>query len=262
MLQTIAGGALVVLAGLSLVLGFLWLVRRRWSPARLRSNNDVASAYANVIGTTYAVILAFMLSGVWVNYNDAIANTEQEADALIDLYRLAGGVAVHHGQQVRDLAHVYVRVMLDVEWPAMTRGSMAQEGRVAHDRLWRAVLAIHPGTPAEQAVFSQMLSDLSNVTRHRALREFQVRLGLPAILWCVLVSGWVITVGVFSFFGVEEWRLHVIKSCALTLLISIILVAIGEVDQPFQGRVHVEPVAFRLAHATIDRLRAAEGDRR
>ena len=41
--------------------------------------------------------------------------------------------------------------------------------------------------------------------------------------------------------------LHVIQVGAFTLLISLVLVAIADINRPFQGSVHVSDNAFRRA---------------
>jgi hypothetical protein len=254
MLQTIAGGAAVILGSLVFVVGLLWMVRRQWPPTRLKATNEVVSAYGSAIGTTYAVILAFMLSGVWMNYDAAQANAEQEANAVVQVFRLAEGLPEPHRHQVKTLAHAYARAVLDTEWPKMQSGRIGLSGRQLHDQLWRCVLAIQPHGSAREALLAQMMESLSELRRHRAQRELDVRQGLPPILWGVLAICGIITIGIFSLFGVEDFRLHALKSGALTLVVVVLLVAIADIDRPFQGYVRVTPESFQLALATMDRL--------
>lgn len=56
---------LIVVACVGAAVAFLLLITRT-SPAHARKeSNDFTGAVVAVIGTTYAVLLAFMLSGVW-----------------------------------------------------------------------------------------------------------------------------------------------------------------------------------------------------
>ena len=69
---------------------FLFLVTPHLHRAlRARSPTTFTGAVVAVIGTTYAVILAFTLSGVWTMFQPAQANEEQEANALVNVYRIA-----------------------------------------------------------------------------------------------------------------------------------------------------------------------------
>jgi hypothetical protein len=93
------------------------------------------------------------------------------------------------------------------------------------------------------------------MTEHRRMRMLQSRKRLPGILWAVLIVGGIVTVGASCFFGVDSLRLHAINTAALTLLVSFMLIAIADIDRPFQGAVHVSPDGFKLALETLKRLR-------
>jgi hypothetical protein len=48
-------------------------------------------------------------------------------------------------------------------------------------------------------------------------------------------------------FGASNGALHIIQVSAFTLLIALVLVAIADINRPFQGSVHVSDYAFRRA---------------
>jgi hypothetical protein len=47
--------------------------------------------------------------------------------------------------------------------------------------------------------------------------------------------------------------LHFVLIISLSLLVSLALVAIGDIDRPFQGSVHVTATAFQQAEDTMMR---------
>lgn len=55
-------------------------------------------------------------------------------------------------------------------------------------------------------------------------------------------------------FGIDSLILHAIQVIALSLLVGLALVAIADIDRPFQGTVHVSPDGFEFARATFDGL--------
>jgi hypothetical protein len=61
----------------------------------------------------------------------------------------------------------------------------------------------------------------------------------------------VITTLSSCLFGTENFKLHCVQVISLTLLLSLALVAIGDIDRPFQGAVRVMPVGFERARATF-----------
>src|SRR5271165_2134047 len=67
-------------------LGFWWLIRRVWPPERRRDHNEITGWQISVLGTTYAVIIGFMLFAAWADFRAANKNAEAEASCLINLY--------------------------------------------------------------------------------------------------------------------------------------------------------------------------------
>jgi hypothetical protein len=70
---------LIIVACVSAATLFLLLVTRTSTAPARRESNDFTGAVVAVIGTTYAVILAFTLSGVWSIAQQAQANEESLA---------------------------------------------------------------------------------------------------------------------------------------------------------------------------------------
>ena len=64
---------LIILAAIVASLGFWWLVRWIWAPERRRVHNEITGWQLSVLGTTYAVIIGFMLFAVWSDFGAAEA---------------------------------------------------------------------------------------------------------------------------------------------------------------------------------------------
>jgi hypothetical protein len=50
---------------------------------------------------------------------------------------------------------------------------------------------------------------------------------------------------------VPNFRFHLVQVVMLTFLISLVLVAIANIDRPYQGLVKVEPEGFNFANRTL-----------
>lgn len=237
--------AVVTCIFLTLVL--LFLLRRRWTPSKLREANDATVFYITVSGTIYAVIVAFMLTNVWEAFAEVRINAESEANALVSVSRLAGGIPDPLRARIQELTRTYAGVMVSEEWPAMGRGGVSERGTECVEQMWQTVMQIQPATPSEQVVYNRLLSELTQMTEHRNVRLIQSRNKVPGVLWAVLILGGVITVGISCLLGVESPRLHAMYIVALTCLVSLTLVAIAEIDHPFEGQVSVPPESFELA---------------
>ncbi len=68
----------------------------------------------------------------------------------------------------------------------------------------------------------------------------------------VLIAGGVITVSAACFFGVPNFRFHLLQVTVLSFLIALVLVAIADIDRPYQGDVKVSPDGFEFAIQTFN----------
>src|ERR1700757_2126848 len=98
---------------------FKMVVDRLWTREHRRTHNDLIGWQLSILGTTYAVIVGFMLYAVWNNFGLAEVNADTEANALINVYRLADGLPAAQRDQVKQTARQYAEVVLDKDWPAM-----------------------------------------------------------------------------------------------------------------------------------------------
>ena len=81
--------AMVTVAAIMLALLGLAVVRRSVPHDRLARHTDVAGYVYAVIGVIYAVILAQVVVAAWEEYRDARAIAAAEANAVLNLARLA-----------------------------------------------------------------------------------------------------------------------------------------------------------------------------
>lgn len=230
----------------------LAVLRHYWAPSTRLAHNDVVGPNVSVIGTTYAVLIAFMLSGVWTNLQGARLNAEQEANSLVNIFRFAHQLPPESRTQVQELVHSYCQAMISEEWPSMARQTESPTAHRITQQLWHALTSVQPHNASEQTVMDHSLSELTRMTEHRRIRLLQSRQQLPALLWAVLVVGGIVTVGSTCLFGVENFKLHVVQVFEISFLLSLMLVAIASINRPYQGDVHVTPEAFRYALETMD----------
>ena len=242
---------LIIVACVSAAVLFLFLITRSSTAPARRESNDFTGAVVAVIGTTYAVILAFTLSGVWSMAQQAQANEEQEANALVNVFRIATQLQDPNANQIQELCIRYADNTLDHEWAAMENEQMTSEGGDIINQLWMLTGQSQAQAKVDSIAAYQLMEELRGLTQFRRLRAMQSREHLPRILWAVLIAGGIITVGASCFFGVNNFGFHLTQVLVLTFLISLVLVAIADIDRPYQGLVKVEPTGFRFAIRTL-----------
>jgi hypothetical protein len=248
----VLSNVIIVVVSVSAAVVFLYVVKfTSAEPSRERSNAFTGAVVA-VIGTTYAVLLAFMLGGVWNMLREAQANAEQEATSVINIYRIAAQIKTDDAGQIQEVCLRYAQNVVDREFPALEqRGPLSKEGGQMINQLWKLLEQSKVRSETDSIALGQMMQELRSLTEHRRLRALQSREGLPAILWAVLIAGGAITVVASCLFGVSSFRFQLVEVLALSFLISLVLVAIADIDKPYQGPVRVDSAGFRYAIRTL-----------
>ncbi|HLH02299.1 MAG TPA: DUF4239 domain-containing protein [Bryobacteraceae bacterium] len=243
--------SLIVLASMLSATACLFAYRRYWLRNNRHQLNDIIGWQISFLATTYAVIVAFMLADVWNNYRAAQANSESEANALINLYRSSGALSRPQNGEIRSLAKQYATAMVNEEWPAMQIGSFSRAGFTIVHQLWTTLTRTEVHSASEQAILSRALSDLTNLTEHRRIRHLDSRSGMPAIFWVLLIAGGVLTVLYTCFFDIEDSKVHAAQVLGTTFMIALVLVTIADVDAPYGGAIRIQPTAFQQALQTM-----------
>jgi hypothetical protein len=241
----------IVIVGLACSLSFMAGVNYYWPAEKRRAHNDLIGWQLSVLGTTYAVIVGFMLYTVWINFGAADLNADAEANSLVNLYRLSDGLPEDQGAKLKSLARAYGDAVVDYEWREMAANTMPTETRGIVRQMWQVVTASKGASPAEVTAEDHALYELSALAGFRRIRIVQSASRLPVVLWFVLLIGGGVTVASTCMFGASNGVLHVIQVTAFALLISLVLVAIADINRPYQGSVHVGDLAFRRAQVEM-----------
>ncbi len=226
---------------------FMAALNRIWPREKRQVHNDLIGWQLNIIGTTYAVILGFMLYTVWTDFGAANLNVDLEASALRNVYRLAEGLPEQQGTQLQLQARAYAEAVIHQDWPEMDNDATPEESHLINQAMWKTLMSVKVATPSEIVAEDHAISELSALTEHRRTRLLQSKYRLPVIFWAVLLIGALLTITSASLFGSANPRLHALQVFFFTLLITLVLLAISDVNQPFRGWVHVSDYAFLRA---------------
>ena len=244
---------IVVILTVAASMLFRWGLNRLWPWERRHDHNDLIGWQLSILGTTYAVILGFMLYTVWTDFGAANLNADNEASALGNLYRLAEGLPEPQRGQMEVLARSYAGAVIDQDWPQMAADEMPEASNKVNQDMWRTLMSVKIASPVEIIAEDHAISELSALTEHRRIRLLQNAFRLPAVLWFVLIVGGVVTIASASMFGSANTALHALQVFAFSLLLALVLVAVADIARPFQGGVHVSDIAFRRAQQNMNK---------
>jgi Protein of unknown function (DUF4239) len=248
---TLTQNVLILILTMTGSMLFMAFLNRFWPREKRQIHNDLIGWQLNIIGTTYAVILGFMLYTVWTEFGNANLNVDLEASALRNIYRLAEGLPEQQRVRLQLQSRAYADAVINQDWPEMANNRTPEESHNINQDMWKTLMSVKLATPSEITAEDHALSELSSLTEHRRTRLLQSLYRLPTIFWGVLLIGGLLTITSTTMFGSANATLHSLQVFSFTLLITLVLLAIADVNLPFRGWVHVSNYAFIRAQENM-----------
>jgi hypothetical protein len=137
-------------------------------------------------------------------------------------------------------------VVVEEEWPLMEDGQSSPQAWALMDEIRQRIGEFETSTSTEQVLQDQGLSRVHDLADARRLRLLETHEDIPTILWVVLLSGGVITMGFTYLFGLDNTWAHSLMVGALAAVIALVLFTIYSLDNPFAGDVRLDPEALEL----------------
>jgi hypothetical protein len=234
---------LSVIVSSAIACGLLAFMRTRLMREQI-THNDVAGPILTLIGTVLAVMMSFMVVGVWQEYDAAAQTTQTEASAASDLHHVADAFPPGIRADIQNAVDKYITLVIHDEFPLMRHG---EESEAAHDAAYaiqRVIAQYKPRDPVQQLLQTRALDyagSLLDARRNRILSNHQ---GIPIVLWATMLALGAITVVFSYYFRVDRPRAQYLMVVALTAVIALTFALIAELDYPFRGDIAVDPYAF------------------
>ena len=244
-------GAVLLAVGIAAALSLQLLVHRVLPAALRREHTELGAAIFSVIGTTYAVLLAFMAMTAWEQYSAAERLARREADLVGSAYHASYGLPAPAGSALRAALVAYLARVVAVEWPAQVAGRAVAAAEPLLARLTRTTLEAAPSGLAQANAQSFLIGVLSEVGSARRDRRLATHGTIPDLVWVVLLSGGVVMVGMSFVLGAARLGLHMLMTVALVGSGALVLLLIVGLSSPFHGTVTISPIAYAETLAEI-----------
>jgi Protein of unknown function (DUF4239) len=231
-------------------LGGQRLVRRRVLP-RLKINAEDAVFSATMVQGVmvfYGLAVALISVNVFTTYSDVSKTISGEASSLNAVYRDVSSypepIRLELQKELRD----YTDQVIHGAWPLQRQGKVPTAG-IAHMSRFQAVLdKFEPATEGQKLLHGETLRAYNLLIHARRLRLDAVSIGLPAVMWAVIVVGAVICLVTAFFFKVEDGHFQEIQVTLLAAFIGLIIFMILSLDRPFRGDLGLKPDSYQLIY--------------
>ena len=248
-LQAVAvvGGCAIAGAAASVVCRRLWLVPSGLTLADFKNHNDLVGSFSTKVGVLYAVILAFVIFGVWGRASDVQQTINLETSALTNLYFDTNALPPATRDDARHAIRDYTSVVVGDEWTTMARGEPSPRAEAALEHLHQVYRQARSSSTDQATLLSSSSSLVNDITRLRTQRIMVSRGAVPDIFWVTLLVGGIATLAVSGPLFLPRAPHQVFISAAYGATIGAILFLILVLDHPFTSCLVISADGLRHA---------------
>jgi hypothetical protein len=244
------GFVTILLPGL--VLGFAlpllaWGVMRILPERFHPTGDDPVGTMVGGIILVFAFVLGLTVSEETSTLAAAKAAAATEANSVGELYWYAHALSEPEHSRLQVLLRTYATVVVAQEWPLLGQHKSSEQASAAVRAIREDILVFQPATPIEKAVYSNELTQVSNLfTARRARLDAATAGGVPLIL----IQGLMVLVGLILLAIPYSGLLKGLRRLLLYGVFGAFLIAalflILDLNNPFAGTVAVHPTSFNI----------------
>ncbi len=228
------------------------LVRAVFNTPHLELDMGLTSAVYGALGTIYAVLIAFVVSGVWQSFSDAGSAVSSEANALADVMFIVSHLPEEKHSKIQRLAKEYVESVID-RWDALASATMVNTPveeitRDTSSALLKAILDVRPEDSREELLYAQALRLTAIWLDARRDRLRSARGNTAKALWGLLIAGAFVLFAFHGMFVTHVWGVWAGLLLGFSLIVGLSFYLIFSLDSPFTGQLSTgfEPFVWIL----------------
>lgn len=231
----------VVVAACALVAGVVgrWLLRDEL--AALDTPTLTIRDFVLPLQALTVFVLAFVLVMASNSNGKAEEAVRQEAQVLDHMYKAADFAPVAPRQRLQADLVCYVRAVRSTEWPAMAHG----HGSAAPDAWSSDFHATFKSMDTKSASFGLLVAGDKARDQARQTRVAESTPTIPnAVYWLLLAALAVLVVTLGLCLPPANNVVVTVGLVVLTALLACVLLAIRDVERPFNGLIQIKPIAM------------------
>jgi len=234
-----------VSVSLGLVLLSVLVIRRIVPATREGYHAEVSAPMLGVVAALFGLLLAFVIVIAYQNFLGAQANVSREADSLASIVRDGAAFPEPGRANVRGAVGIYVRAVVNDEWPQMRMGHDSPLAWSALDGIFAAFLTVRPTTPEQTAFYDDAVTQLNATLTARRDRIESVSGGIPSVITALILFSAFVIIGYAVLVGSPNFWFHALGAAAIAVIVAVSLVVLGDLSYPFSGNVAITPGALR-----------------
>ena len=198
-----------------------------------------------VVAALFGLLLAFVIVIEYQNFGNAQDNVSTEADAFAAIVRDSDAFPTAASERVRSAVGIYVRAVVDDEWPRMRDGSDSPGASRALTGVFHALQATEPTSPSATAFYDDSVRQLNSALDARRGRIADASGGLSWLIAALVLVGSIVILSYTTLVGSKSFWFHAIGAGAIAIVVAFSLVVLVDLSLPFSGDLAVDPSPFK-----------------
>jgi hypothetical protein len=194
----------------------------------------------------FGLLLALVTIAAYDNFTVAREDVAGEASELGSLYRGVSGYPQPIRTKLQGDLVEYTKYVVETGWPLQRRGIVPTGGVPIVSKFQDTLNSFDPKTNGEIALHGATIFKFNDFVKARRERLHFVTVGLPAVMWEVLILGSLFTIALTWLLPVKGLRAHLFVSGASGLIVGLLLFVTASLDNPFRGNLSISPHAFEV----------------
>jgi hypothetical protein len=205
-----------------------------------------------VSGMMFSILLGFFIAQELRDYQSSTLNLTDEANAIGEVFRDAGGLPDVDRKRIRALSRAYTDSVINDEWPLINQGKTSPKTQEIMNDLFAAALSVNPTNTREQGIFRSFIDGMNRLAGYRRIRVGTVKnSGIDLSLWIIISVGAAAIVTLTFLFAPESKRYHAALLGCLIVPMTLNVYLLSEYSYPFSpGMVLVKPAMFESVKRT------------
>jgi hypothetical protein len=228
-------------------------VMRRWVSSLHggHCHNDIVSVFFSSISVFYGVAVGLFALGAWQNFNTVDANLALESAIVTELYRDVNHYPEPQRSELQQDLRTYVRKLIDVAWPQFRRGVVDISNGATLSSFYDCLAGFEPTTETQRLIHQETLRQFNRLIELRRLRLLSVSVGLPKVMWILVIVGAIATMASTWFFDTRSLMMHFWLTVLLGTMLGMMIHLLASMDNPFRGQYSVSPDGFEMLYRNL-----------
>jgi hypothetical protein len=224
----------------------------RLIPRPVRHAHRMLMQPLTVSGMMFSILLGFFIAQELRDYQSSTLNLTDEANAIGEVFRDAGGLPDVDRKRIRALSRAYTDSVINDEWPLINQGKTSPKTQEIMNDLFAAALSVNPTNTREQGIFRSFIDGMNRLAGYRRIRVGTVKnSGIDLSLWIIISVGAAAIVTLTFLFAPESKRYHAALLGCLIVPMTLNVYLLSEYSYPFSpGMVLVKPAMFESVKRT------------